>query len=131
VTDLHTGLMWEKKDDLGGIHDVDNEYTWSATGTEPDETAFTTLLATLNNGLFDGTTIVGCFAGHCDWRLPTLPELLAIIDLNAPGCTAMTDWCIDPALQPVAFAFFARLLVVHYRRQLSFGRVGRGLLLLV
>jgi hypothetical protein len=105
VTDLDTGLMWEKKDDLRGIHDAGDVYTWSATGTAPDGTAFTTFLATLNNGLFDGTTLVGCFAGHCDWRLPTLPELLAIIDLNAPGCASVTDWCIDPALQPLASGF--------------------------
>src|SRR5205085_3257383 len=29
ITDDASGLMWEKKDNSGGIHDRDNEYTWS------------------------------------------------------------------------------------------------------
>ncbi len=64
ITDNQTGLMWEKKDDVGGIHDWDNAYSWS-TGTSgnPDGTVFTSFLATLNTP--------PCFAGHCDWRLPT------------------------------------------------------------
>ena len=28
ITDPNTGLMWEKKDDSGGIHGRDNIYTW-------------------------------------------------------------------------------------------------------
>jgi len=28
ITDNNTRLMWEKKDDSGGIHDQDNGYTW-------------------------------------------------------------------------------------------------------
>src|SRR5262245_12484709 len=30
ITDNNTGVMGEKKDDSGGIHDVDNAYTWCA-----------------------------------------------------------------------------------------------------
>jgi len=34
--------VWEKKDDLGGLHDVDNTYTWStASPWDPTGTAFT------------------------------------------------------------------------------------------
>jgi len=91
ITDNQTGLMWEKKDDAGGIHDKDNTYTWS-TGSpwNPDGTAFTAFLATLNTP--------PCFAGHCDWRLPTsagssgypttgqAEELQSIADGIAPGC---------------------------------------------
>ena len=29
VTDNQTGLMWEKKDSSGGVHDWDNTYTWA------------------------------------------------------------------------------------------------------
>lgn len=45
VSDLNTGLQWEKKDNLGGganladPHDADNYYTWSASGTAADGTA--------------------------------------------------------------------------------------------
>jgi len=94
VTDVATGLTWEKKDDLGGIHDKDDLYAWSATGTAPDGAAFTGFLATLNNGTSgDGTTIGGCFAGHCDWRLPTSAELQTIL-LEPSPCG--TSPCIDP-----------------------------------
>jgi hypothetical protein len=61
--DLNTNLLWEQKlpvDDLRctaadqaqrSVHCVNNVYTWSATagGTEPDGTAYTVFLRTLNN----------------------------------------------------------------------------------
>lgn len=98
VTDNETGLVWEKKDDLGGIHDKDNVYTWCVdeapvdvacdNGGAPDGTAFTTFLGTLNNGTMtppDYTTISGCFAGHCDWRLPTVAELQMFLGPTQEG----------------------------------------------
>jgi hypothetical protein len=39
--------------------------------------------------LTNGATIDGCFANHCDWRLPTIIELKTIID-----CAQGTP-CID------------------------------------
>ena len=102
VTDTATGLMWEQKDDLGGIHDKDDLYTWSATESAADGSAFTTFLATLNDGASsDGSTISGCFAGHCDWRLPTSAELQTILLAPAP-CGASP--CIDPAFGPTKLA---------------------------
>ncbi|MFM8408774.1 MAG: hypothetical protein ACKOCT_00710, partial [Alphaproteobacteria bacterium] len=62
IRDRRTGLTWEKKDDAGGIHDKDNRYSWSTSGSvEATGTAFTEFLATLNRP--------PCFAGFCDWRL--------------------------------------------------------------
>jgi hypothetical protein len=87
VTDLLTALQWEKKTDDAGIHDKDNLYTWSAGGTAADGTAFTSLVATLNTG---------CFAGHCDWRLPTRAELQTIL---LDPCAAAP--CIDPVFGPI------------------------------
>src|SRR5262245_50375867 len=110
VTDLNTGLMWEKKTVDGSVHDVNNAYTWTATlaGTAPDGDAFTIFLGTLNNGTSDGTTMSGCFDGHCDWRLPTLAELQGILDLNAPDCVSHFGVCIDMAFQPTApFAYWS------------------------
>jgi hypothetical protein len=115
VTDLNTGLQWEKKDNSDGMvnyadpHDADNGYTWcsgtfpncTTSANLPDGTAYTDFLATLNNGAStDGgamTAITGCFAGHCDWRLPTIAELQDILELSASGCGSGSP-CIDPAL---------------------------------
>ena len=78
--------MGAKTDD-GSIHDKDNEYKWSANlpgggyTSKPDGSAFTDFVATLN-GFEDGE----CFASTCDWRIPTLDELVSINDLTAPGC---------------------------------------------
>lgn len=65
ISDPTTGLMWEKKSNDGSVHDVDNIYTWTAVidGTAADGTAFTSFLAELNTP--------PCFAGYCDWRLPS------------------------------------------------------------
>jgi hypothetical protein len=66
ATDNNTLLIWEVKDNSGGIHDVGNEYSWND--------AFTVFLTTLNTP--------PCFAGHCDWRLPNVKELQSIVDYS-------------------------------------------------
>jgi Protein of unknown function (DUF1566) len=90
VTDLNTGLVWEKLSDDGTVHDKDNLYTWAG--------AFTGHVATLN---------AIRFAGHTDWRLPNARELESIVNYQtvnpivssafntncAPGCPATTCSC--------------------------------------
>src|SRR5262245_3355275 len=102
VTDLNTGLMWEKKSDDGGIHDMDNAYTWAD--------AFSGFIAALNSG--------AGFADHTDWRLPNIKELQSLglsrpcfnppvapaFDTNCvPGCTVTTCSCAATAAGPFYF----------------------------
>ena len=99
ITDNNTGLMWEKKDDSGGIHGQDNTYTWGMTAAPytMNGTMVTEFLAALNRP--------PCFANHCDWRIPNVRELQSIVDYevafpgpvvdaafhNAAGCLGCTD----------------------------------------
>lgn len=99
ITDNLTLLVWEKKDSSDGMsnmsnrHDADNLYTWSASSTNADGTVFTDFLNQLNSS---------CFAGQCDWRLPSIFELHTILE---PGCPA--DPCVDPLFVPARSGIFA------------------------
>ena len=122
ITDNQTGLMWEKKSNDGGIHDVDNQYTWSKSSrsTNPDGTAYTVFLKTLNGG--------SGFAAHKDWRLPEVDkdggseELDSLLDLSQggapyvfdefkspcpPGCSVSTCSCTaaDVCWSSITYAF--------------------------
>jgi len=102
VTDLNTGLMWEKKSDDGSIHDQNNAYSW------PD--AFSVFIAGLNSG--------GGFAGHTDWRVPNVKELQsittsrgcwnppvdAVFDANCtPGCAVPACSCTPVTSNPLTY----------------------------
>lgn len=92
VIDHLTGLQWERKTDDAGIHDKDNEYTWSDPGngdsSDADGTVFTSFLPTLNAS-------GSCLGGHCDWRLPTLIELQTLLAEPYP-CSFSP--CIDEGI---------------------------------
>jgi hypothetical protein len=80
VTDLNTGLIWEKKlaegdpsctnatQSLRNLRCVNNQYFWSGNGSQ--ETIWD-WLDDLN---------AANFAGHNDWRIPNLRELHSIVD---------------------------------------------------
>jgi hypothetical protein len=114
ITDTTTGLQWEKKDSFdaagepvvcpggstcGNPHDADNRYTLSVEGNSPDGSAYSDFLAKLNSA--------GGFAGHTDWRLPSVGELQYLVDharfdpsidsafntACAPACSVTTCSC--------------------------------------
>jgi Protein of unknown function (DUF1566) len=99
VTDYDTGLMWEQKTDDGTVHDTNNRYTWSTTdlGTTPNGTVFTDFLYTLNNCTSsDGSTLTGGFGGHCDWRLPSVVELVGL-QMRVDSATCIDRVCSGSA----------------------------------
>jgi hypothetical protein len=116
VSDLTTGLMWEKKTGKidrhkidGGVHDVNRVFSWSASGRKPDGTAFTVFLATLNRGLSsNGANVTNCFANHCDWRLPSFTELRGIFNPSLPWCTRklFAEACIEQILGPMQAYYY-------------------------
>ncbi len=83
---------------------MDNLYTWSISTPTANGSLFTNFLPSLNDATSsDGIAIAGCFAGLCDWRLPTAPELHGIIDLTRPGCSNGTAPCIDELFGSTSF----------------------------
>jgi len=80
VKDNVTGLIWENKTDDGSIHDKDNTYTWydsnpatngGFAGTPGDGTDTEDFIKALNNAKFGGLT---------NWRMPTVNELVYLIN---------------------------------------------------
>ncbi|HEY2773604.1 MAG TPA: DUF1566 domain-containing protein [Candidatus Binatia bacterium] len=109
VVDHINGLEWEKKDGSDGsasntdVHDVDNTYTWAASGASTNTTmtgTMYTVFLTALNGVTDTmtTTTSGCYANHCDWRIPTIDELKSITKLS-PGCSS-APCVLDAAFLP-------------------------------
>ena len=102
IIDHQTMLEWEKKT----AENLNARYTWSraSSSTKRDGTVFTQFLSTMNDRDREG----GCYAGHCDWRLPRSsgegttgkhPELESIMDFVY---CAPADGCDGPRFGPIA-----------------------------
>jgi hypothetical protein len=130
VIDHQTGLEWQKTNNSGGHLDKDNTYSWSAGGggfTEADGTAFTDFLYVLNipdgpgTSSNSGPTDTGCHAGHCDWRIPVIEELMTIVDCSfgnpcidqsvfGPTNTSANYWSSSTLLSNPAGAWFVNFI---------------------
>ena len=122
--------MWEQKDTGSGIHGVNRTFTWSASGTAEDGTAFMLFLDTLNNKC-DGDETTPCtrnrncrgigngkcgHAGFRNWRMPNVKELQSIVDYGVfapaidatfPGeTTAASYWSSTSDAFDPPFAWF-------------------------
>jgi hypothetical protein len=85
VQDNVTGLIWEMKTSRNNTmnysdpHDADNTYTWCDTNTATNggNQGFCTINDTED---FINQLNTASFGGHADWRLPTMKELLSLVD---------------------------------------------------
>jgi hypothetical protein len=87
VTDLNTGLMWEKKvPGSGCLHCVDEQYIrWYVTVEDGSQESIWDWLDDLN---------ASNFAGHSDWRIPNVRELHSIVHYG------FSSPSIDPIFGP-------------------------------
>ncbi len=115
IIDHQTGLEWEKKTgtvggpsfcpggaSCGDPHNVNNVYTWSDSFTAFDGGTQTLFLDVLNDVAGGGT---GCFAGHCDWRMPSSGGNYGIGPVQPAELESIFDCsggapCVDPAFGP-------------------------------
>jgi Protein of unknown function (DUF1566)/NHL repeat len=139
ITDTQTDLMWEKKDQGGGLHDANTLFPWAGICTDdngvpctgvdcafcqPDAAAASTCSAATGGAMgcaqcsgtavckpINGLTTVwqwlnqinaAGFAGHSDWRIPTVGrddgavQLETIVETSVSGCGSGVP-CVPPA----------------------------------
>lgn len=110
VLDNRTGLLWEGKSDVPGLHDFRNTYTWWDPNEANRELDY--------RGVEDGGVCAGSrcdtwhfvravneagYCGHADWRVPARDDLLSISDLRKAATPPTTSTEAFPFAQPVEY----------------------------
>jgi len=102
ITDRQTGLMWQKTDTAGGLTANTLTRKWDLDALDTSDSShgssIFTWLDRLNGRLTNDPSQPG-FAGHTDWRIPTVFELETIL-LIGP-CPGSPISCIDPIFGPI------------------------------
>ena len=78
VMDKVTGSIWERKTDDNSIHNKNQRYTW--------EDAQNVFIAQLN---------IDKFGGFSDWRLPTIEELVLVVNYDKFDPVIDTDYFLN------------------------------------
>ena len=83
-----TGLVWEMKTSDGSIHDRTRKFTWCDTnpatnGGNQGTCGTATGAAATDTQAFIRALNDAQFGGYSDWRLPSIKELLSLVDLGA------------------------------------------------
>ena len=93
--------------DCSDPHDVNNVYAW--VGDPDGGLALGGGFLRRLNGTFDPDAASGCYASHCNWRLPKISELQSILlgPEAAPGQSATCNTPVPPGTEPVAMPLAA------------------------
>lgn len=110
VEDTITGLLWEAKSDLPGLHDWRNTYTWYSPNDDHDELDY--------RGTGDGGQCAGSacdtwefviavnasrLCGHSDWHMPLRDELFSISDLRKAETPPTANMEFFPHMQAAEY----------------------------
>lgn len=97
VRSVKTGLVWEVKNNDGGLRDKDNTYSWH----HPNAKINAGVAGSANGGKCSGSACdIHAYqqainklklCGYDDWRIPTREELLTLLDKKAVYPKATTD----------------------------------------